>query len=257
MVMDLATATLLHSALTTSGDALLALLQNSSQEVVQAALKNPALAEQHLLAVLQRQDLSEEIIRSICRSPLTETSHRIKFAIAKNPATPAHQLAALLPHLYLFELLKICYLPQVSPDQQLAAERVIIQRLPLTPLGNRLTLARRATPHILDALLKEGDPQLLEICLSNPRLKEGAVFQFLRSGKAAAGTISLVARHPRWQSRPNIREAILTNPKTPLIWFSLWLPVMKSPEIRRLLTSNRLNAVQKQAVAERLKRCYG
>jgi len=253
MVIDQATATLLHTALTATGDALLAVLQSSSHEVVQAALKNPALSEAHLLALLQRNDLSEEIIKSICRAAITATSHSVKSAIARHPATPAHQLAIILPQLYLFELLNICYLPQVSPDQKLAAERTIIQRLPLTPLGNRLTLARRATPVILEALLKEGDAQLVEICLSNPRLKEGAVFQFLRSSKAAAETLSLVARHPRWQSRPNIREAILTNPKTPLIWFSLWLPAMKIPEVRRLLTSTRLNGAQKKAVEERLK----
>jgi hypothetical protein len=228
-------------------------LQHSAAEVVQAALKNPALNENHLLAVLQRHDLSEEIIRSICRSPLADSSHKLKFALAKNPATPAHQLAALLPHLYLFELLNICCLPQVSPDQKLAAERVIIQRLPVTPLGNRLTLARRATPLILEALLKEGDQQLVEICLSNPHLKEGAVFQFLRGSKASAETISQVARHPRWQSRPNIREAILTNPKTPLIWFNLWLPSMRASEIKKLLTSHRLTAMQKKTVADRLK----
>jgi len=253
MVIDQATAIQLHTALTATGEALLAALQSSSHEVMQAALKNPALGETHLLALLQRNDLSEDSIKSICRAAITESSHSIKFAIARHPATPAHQLSVILPQLYLFELLNICYLPQVSPDQKLAAERNIIQRLPLTPLGNRLTLARRATPLILEALLKEGDAQLIEICLSNPRLKEGAVFQFLRSSKAAAETISLVARHPRWQSRPNIREAILTHPKTPLIWFSLWLPAMKVTEVRRLLTSNRLNGAQKKAVEERLK----
>ena len=154
MAIDYATATLLHTALTGTGDALLALLQDSSLEVVQAALKNPALSESHLLALLQRQDLSEEIIKSICKAAITEASHRVKVRRCRSSATPAHQLAVILPQLYLFELLKICYLPQVSPDQKLAAERVIIQRLPVTPLGNQLTLARRATPRILEALLK-------------------------------------------------------------------------------------------------------
>ncbi len=253
MAIDQATAILLHTALTGTGEALLAILQKSSHDIVQAALKNPALSEPHLLTILQRNDLNGELIRSICKTAITESSHRIKFAVASHPETPAHQLAAILPQLYLFELLKICYLPQVAPDQKLAAERAIIQRLPLTPLGNRLTLARRATPGILEALLKEGDLRLVEICLSNPRLKEGAIFQFLRGGKATAETISLVARHPRWQSRPNIREAILSNPKTPLIWFHLWLCGMKTAEIKKLLTSNRLNTVQRKTVEARLK----
>lgn len=253
MAIDQVTATLLHTALTGSGDVLLTLLQNSAHEIVKASLKNPALTENHLFAVLQRKDLSEEIVKSISRSAVAESSHRIKYAIASHPATPAHQLSIILPQLYLFELLNICYLPHVTPDQKLAAERVIIQRLPLTPLGNRLTLARRATHGILEVLLKEADPRLLEICLANPHLKEGTVFQFLRSGKAGAESISLVARHPRWQNLPNIREAILTHPQTPLVWFTLWLPKMKIPEIKKLLSSNRLNSAQRKVVEERLK----
>ena len=107
---------------------------------------------------------------------------------------------------------------------------------------------------VLEALLKAGDSRLLEICLSNPRLKEGAVFQFVRSSVATAETISMVARHPRWQNRPNLREAILTNPKTPPIWFILWLPGMKTSDVRRLVASNRLTYAQRKAVEERLKK---
>jgi hypothetical protein len=255
MSIDHATAVLLHTALTGSSEALLSLLQkNPSVEIIRAALKNPALGEVHLLAVLKHKDLSEEIIRVICGAEITGSSHQIKCAIAGHPGTSAHQLALILPQLFLFELLAICYLPHVSPDQKLAAERAIIQRLPVTPLGNRMALARRATSAILEALMKEGDCRLLEICLSNPRLKEGAVFQFLRGANATAETISLVARNQRWRTRPNIREAILTNPKTPLIWFSLWLPGMKTSELKRLISSNRLAGPQKKAVEERLKK---
>ena len=80
-----------------------------------------------------------------------------------------------------------------------------------------------------------------------------ALFQFLRGGKSAAESISLVARNAHWQSRPNIREAILTNPRTPLIWFSLWLPGMKTADLRRIIASNRLTAMQRKLVEERLR----
>jgi len=254
MNIDKNSVQLFQKALTGSAEELLAMMPQAVPDLLQAAFKNPALAENHLLLLLRRRDLGEDTIKSICRLSLTESSHNLKVAVACHPNTPAAQLAAFLPHLYLFELLNLCHLPEITPDQKLAAERVIIQRLPVTPLGNRLTLARRATPTVLEALLKDGDPRLLEICLSNPRIKEGTVFQFLRSGIATAETISMVARHPRWQNRPNLREAILTNPKTPLIWFTLWLPGMKTADLKRLIASNRLTSVQKKAVEERLKK---
>lgn len=252
MVLDAGTAQLLQKALTATGDELLAILQQSPLEIVRTALRNRALTENHLLAMLRRHDLGEEQLGAICRLSITESSHNVKVAVARHPNTPSQELLKILPQLHLFELLSFCLLAGISPDQKLAAERTIIQRLPLTPLGNKLTLARRATANLLETLLKEGDPRLVEICLTNPNLKEGAIFQFLRSGAATAETISLVARNPRWQNRPNLKEAILTNPRTPLIWFTLWLPGMKVAEMKRLITSNRLTSRQKKAVEERL-----
>jgi hypothetical protein len=254
MVLDAVTAKLLHTALTSTGDELLTILQQSPPEIVQTALKNRALTENHLLALLRRRDLTEEHLKGICRLSITEESHNIKYAVARHPKTPAQELLKFLPHLHLFELLNLCLLAGITPDQKLAAERTIIQRLPLTPLGNKLTLARRATATLLAALLKEGDARLIEICLTNPQLKEGVVFQFLRSAAATAETISMVARHPRWQSRPNLKEAILTNPRTPLIWFTLWLPGMKTAELKKLIASNRLTSQQKKTVEDRLQR---
>lgn len=257
MDFDLAKVELLQKTLTCSAEELLSIIPQASTEILHAALKNPLITESHLLAALRRRDLTEDSIKRIYRLSQIETSHTLKLAVAAHQNTPAPVLLSILPHLHLFELLNLCLLQSITPDHKLAAERAIMQRLPLTPLGNRITLARRATPLILEALMKEGDPRLVEICLANPKLKEGVVFQFLRSSAATAETISMIARNQRWQGRANIREAILTNPKTPLIWFTLWLPGMKAPEVKRLLASTRLTFAQKKAVEDRLAGRHG
>jgi hypothetical protein len=250
--LDSATAVRLHRALNASEGELLAIVQEEPPEIVAAALKNRSLSEVHLAALLKRKELPEGLLKDIGRNSLVMESHQLKVALAQHRNLPAPQLLPLLPHLYLFELHTLCILPGTTPDQQLAAERAIIQRLPTTPLGNKMTLARRATAAVLEALLKEGNPLTVELCLANPRLKEGAIFQFLRSGNASAECISLVARNPRWQSRPNLREAILTNPRTPLVWFTLWLPGLGPGELKKLLSSHRLGPQQRKVVEERL-----
>ncbi|HEY5974863.1 MAG TPA: hypothetical protein VIU41_08985 [Geobacteraceae bacterium] len=244
----------LQRALTGGSEELFATLQDHTVEVLQAALRNPALGESHLLALLSRPDLPEALLKTVYRHPLTGESHRVKVAMVHHPATPGPELLALLPHLHLFELVTVCTIPGITPDQKVAAERAIIQRLPFTPLGNKLTLARRGSVTVVAALLGEGHPQVVEACLASPRLQEGAVFQFLRSAASSAETISMVARHPRWQSRPNLRQAILSNPRTPLIWFTVWLPAMTTPELKLLLSSQRLNPQQKREVTALLKK---
>lgn len=244
----------MHRALTAGKEELFLVLEETSQEVLRAALKNPALDENHLLVLLKRRDLSEDILRALYTLNLVEQSHQLKVALVRNPNTPGPVVLTLLPHLHLFELVTICRLPGATPDQKLAAERAIIQRLPATPLGNKLTLARNGTPTVVAELLKEGDTRVVEVCLSSPALKEGALFQFLNGPTATAETISSVARHPRWSSRPNLLMAILKNYRTPTVWFTVLLPRFRTPEIRALLSSRSLNPVQRKAVEDELKR---
>ena len=244
----------LHRALTAGHEQLFGCLQDPAPEVLRAILKNPALREEHLLTLLKRRDLPEDLLKSIYQLEETGKSRRLKLMLTKNPATPTPVVQTLLPHLHLFELLDLCFLPGRSPDQRLAAERHILLRIEAEPLGNRIALARRGTSTVVGELLKSGEPRLMEPCLSNPRLKEAAIVQFLRGPNASADTISSIARHPRWQNRPNLRQAVLRNRHTPRIWFTLWLPKLPSRELRALLLSRQLSSNQQSLVATELHR---
>lgn len=233
---------------------LYAVLQERRPEVLRSALNNPHLSQDHLLALLKRRDLPEDLLKAVSRLEATQESHRLKVALVYNPSTPGTIVQSLLPQLFLFELVNLCYLPGVTPDQKLAAERVIVQRLPQVELGNKLTLARRATSAVVAEILREGAARLMEPCLNNPRLKEVAILRFLNSGRANAGTISTIARHPKWKNRPNLRLAILKNPRTPEVWYTLFLPSLPRHQIATLLSSRRLTPRQKQLVRDRLHR---
>ena len=252
--LDLNLSRRLYCALTVGTEGMYQALEDPSMEVLFALLKNPALNDNHLLALLKRRDLSEDLLKAIYRLDKVAGSHELTVALARNPNVPGALMASLLPHLYLFELVDICYLPGVTPDQKIAAERAIIQRLPTTPLGNKITLARRGTAAIAEALIRDGDSRLMEACLSSPHLKESAVFKFLSGANATAETISMVARHPRWKGRVSLQLAILKNQKTPAVWFTLFLPRLGLTDVKGLLGSQRLTPAQKKLVVEELRR---
>lgn len=244
----------LYKALTATGDELFQVLLDPDMQVLRSLLKNQSLNEEHLLALLKRRDLSEDLLKAIYQLDISRHSHRLQVALVKNPGTPGPVALALLPHLRLFELVDLCMIPGVTPDQKFAAERAILQRLPTTELGNKMTVARRATATVVGAILKEGDTHLVEICLGSPRLREVAILQFINSAKASAETISMIARHPKWTLRPNLRLAILKNRRTPAIWFTLFLPQLRTPDVHNLLASRRLSPAQKHLVQDELKK---
>ena len=154
-------------------DELFQVMQESGGEVLLAALRNRSLDENHLLALLKRRGLPEEIFTTLHSGRRFSESNPLKFALASHPETPSHIASSLLPQLYIFDLIKLCSMPGITPDQRLYAERIIIQRLPTQPLGNKLTLARRGSATIVEALLREGLPPVVDACLDNPHLKEG------------------------------------------------------------------------------------
>lgn len=245
----LSQADVLLEALTADKDRLYGIIQDHREEVLLAALRNPSLDQQHLLKLLKRRELASVITAIYTGKRLIE-AYAVKCALVAHPDTPPHIAQTLLPLLYIFDLLKLCHIPGVSADIHLAAERKIVQQIPTQPLGNKLTLARRGTAAILDALLREGVPNVLEACLDNPHLKEGSLHQFLTSPLATAETVSIVARNSRWKSRPNIRLAILKNPRTPLVWFTTFLPGLPASTLRDILASPRLTLAQKELVRQ-------
>lgn len=244
----------LDEALTMDGEPIIRLLNDPSMDVVRSLLKNPLLDEGHLALLLRRRDLSEDVVAAVAGHPLAQESHNLKVALVQHPRIPMRLIPSLIPQLYLFELLAVCFLPGVHPDKRIAAERAIMLRLPAAPLGNKITLARRATPSVLEALLLEGDPAVISACLDNPHVKESSLFRLLNTSAADAETISAVARRPRWKNRGNLKLAILRNPKTPFIWFTVLLPAMPLVEVKNLYLSGRLTAEQKKCVLEELKR---
>jgi hypothetical protein len=245
-------STHLHHVLTACKDELFQILQGAPVEVMLTALRNPSLDEHHLLAILKQRGLPEEILCAIYSAKRLIESSSVKFALVSHPDTPSHIAATLLTQLNIFDLLKICLIAGISPDHRTAAERSIIQRLPSQPLGNKITLARRGTSAVVESLLREGIPTLVEACLDNPHLKEGSVHQFIKASTSTAETISMVARNGRWKGRPNIRLAILKNPRTPVIWFTLFLPGLPQSTIKDLLSVPRLTPAQKELLRQAL-----
>lgn len=244
----------LYKALTATSDELFQVLLDPEMQVLRSTLKNQSLNEDHLLTLLKRRDLTEDLLKAIYQLEMAKGSHRLQVALVKNPGTPGPIVLALLPFLHLFELVNLCLIPGVTPDQKFAAERAILQRLPTIELGNKMTLARRATATVVGEILKGGESRLVEICLSSPRLREVAILQFINGATSSAETISIIARHSKWKLRPNLRLAILKNRRTPAIWFTLFLPQLRTVDVRNLLTSRRLNQAQKKLVQDELKK---
>lgn len=171
--------------------------------------------EQLLRELLQRQvpvRLLEHLgaTRPWCDWPL------VAGALARHPRTPPYVALRLLPALFWRDLAQVAAGPYLPGLVRVRAEALLIERLPDLRLGDKIALARLATPGPLRALLGESDGRILEAGLLNPRLGEEALVALLRDPHAPRALLEHAAASTRWRLNYAVRRELVLQPRTPL-----------------------------------------
>jgi hypothetical protein len=221
---------------------------------------DPDLTEDLALALLKRADLPAEVLEQLAKNANALKSRKVKIALASHPKTPRHVSVPLARQFYTFDLMKVALSPCVPADVKVAVDDVLIARLKTVTIGERLTLARRASGRVAAALLldvkimdgKTGDSKIadaetvaretrvMQTALENPRLTESLVINSVLRPAASAALVHAVAQHDKWSCRREIRAALLRTEHLSLaraLEFSREIP---APLLHEVLSSSRL-----------------
>jgi hypothetical protein len=218
---------------------------------------DPALTEDFALALLKRADLPPEVIELLAKNASALKSRKVKIALVSHPKTPRHVSVPLARQFYTFDLMKVALSPTVPADVKVAVDDVLISRLKTVTVGERLTLARRASGRVAAALLLDvettgtkiadaktiaRETRVMQAALENPRLTEALVINSVLRPGASAALVQAVAQHAKWSPRREIRAALLRTAHLSLaraLEFSHEIP---TPLLHELLTSSHLPA---------------
>ncbi len=223
---------------------------------------DPALTEDFALALLKRADLPLEVIEQLAKNTNALKSRKVKIVLASHPKTPRHVSVPLARQFYTFDLMKVALSPTVPADVKVAVDDVLISRLKTVTVGERLTLARRASGRVAAALLldvaimdgKPGDSKItdaktvaretrvMQTALENPRLTEALVINTVLRPAASAALVHAVAQHGKWSPRREIRAALLRTEHLSLARALEFGREFPTPLLRELLTASRLPA---------------
>jgi len=83
------------------------------------------------------------------------------------------------------------------------------------PLGMRRSLARGVDVRLLEKLLLDPDPIVLDHLLRNPRLTEEHVVRIAARRPVSEAALRAIAESPRFAVRPRVRVAVARNPYCP------------------------------------------
>jgi hypothetical protein len=191
------------------------------QRDTQAARKTErvsvGLSEDAALALVKSADVTGEALAQVAKNLVVSKSRKVLVALTSHPRTPRHLSIPMLRGMFTFDLMNLAMMPVVAPDVKRAAEEQLIMRLESLPLGQKITLARRASGRVAAALLQTSDQRIISSALDNTHLTEALVVQALMKPRSPERLYVLVSDHSNWQNRREVQIALLRSEKTPLV----------------------------------------
>jgi len=171
--------------------------------------------------------------------------------VVLHPRSPRGLSLRLLPQLYWRQLADVAATPHVPAAVRVRAEASLQDQLRDLRLGERVALARVATPPLMQRLLVEGEPRVLQALLNNPRLREEDLLVALRKTDVPLALVDAVVVSSRWSERYFVRLELALQPKTPLPIAMLQLSSLVKRDLRRVTETTGLRPLVLVA-AERL-----
>ncbi len=198
------------------------------------------LNEDLALSQLKDRDLPAETIEDISKNSGVMKSRKVRLAIASHPHTPRRIALKIIRELYTFDLMQFALRPTAAADLRRLAEELLVNRLASITLGERTSLARRASELVVGALLLDKESRVWQAALENPRVTEVSVVRALQKTGASSAFVVAVSRHSKWSLLPEVQIALLRNAHTPLaraIEFARRIP---PAQLRNILHASRL-----------------
>lgn len=204
------------------------------------AAADPALTGDLALALLKRADLPGDVIEQLAKNRLLLKLRKVRIALACHAHTPRHLSIPLIRQFYTFDLMKVALSPVVPADVKLSADGTLIARLKTITLGERSTLARRASGRVAGALLLDGEERIMRTALENGRLTESVIIQAVLKPKASAALVQAVARHEKWCYRRDVQMALLRTQHLSLARALAFTRDMVAEQLTEILPTSRL-----------------
>lgn len=191
------------------------------------------IEEQVLLAVLRRAVPARFLELLAATEPWSDRP-RVLARVVLNPRAPRSLSLRLLAQLSWRELADVAAAGWVPTGVRLRAEALLRDVVQDLRLGDRVTLARLATPALLPLLLVDDNQRVVEAALQNPRLREEDLVAVLRSDDVPKTLLETCASSSRWSLNYAARLALVLQPRTPLPVALLQISPLVPRDLRRV-----------------------
>lgn len=210
-----------------------------------------SVSEDSALASLKQSDVTADTLVLLSKNPVAAKSRKVMLALVQHRRTPRHVSIPLLRRLFTFDLMQVSLTPAVPADLKRAAEEQMLMRLESLPMGQKISLARRASGRIAAELLRDKDKRVASVALENARLVEHSVVAALMRTGTQKPVFEMVSEHAKWSQRREIQIALLRSDKTPLERARQFAMHFSEDFLREVVPPSRRPALLERAAGKR------
>jgi hypothetical protein len=172
--------------------------------------------DESLLVALLRRAVPPRLLELLAATAPWSERPTVLGGVVLNPRAPRPLALRLLASLYWRDLAEAASSARVQNAVRVRAEAMLKEQLPELRLGDRIALARVATPPVLAPLLADADAKVVQVALDNPRLREEDLRLALRAVAVSRTLIEQAAASTRWREAYGVRLELVIQPSTPL-----------------------------------------
>jgi hypothetical protein len=221
----------LHLRLREAGsEELLALLRARAGELTAPAVRH----------ALRNPYCTAEAIEAVAAERRLLSFYEVRRDLALHPRAPETLAARFVPTLWWRDLMALALDTRLRPALRRTAEIHLGTRLPELAVGEKVALARRASPGIIAQLRLDPSPRVIAALLDNPRLTEGMLEPVLHRVSTSPAILELIANDRRWGVRYPLRLALVRNPATPLKISWRLLEALRKADLRPVAADPRI-----------------
>jgi hypothetical protein len=219
-------------------------LKDGDAKVFDAALENPGLTAQDLIAVIPGLDGPQA--EKVANHPAWSSFAGVREALIHNPhleeRTALKLLQGVRPHQVLLDVLRDQRIHHLEVKRQALEQLRSIYRAMTVP--QRILALRSSGGELLRHLAQEilNDGETLRLLVEDRQVDPGILLRLARNKQTPREILETIAGHPVLMAHPAVMSELLLNPKTPRQASSRIWGLLSESEQQHLLRSPHLPA---------------
>lgn len=130
----------------------------------------------------------------------------------------------------------------VEPEPEKLVNKSLYTQIVHMSVGERVKLALKGNRDARLILIRDPNRLIQRFVLKNPRITDDEILAIARNRNLDADLLRQIAEHKSWLRNYQVKLALVTNPKTPLVNAVHFVNVLMERDIRLLAKSKNVSA---------------